>query len=65
MDDFNTIRYQDEHRGGFLTHYSRNNLIAYNPLFDIGYVCYDFTWCNGQLGLAHRWAMLNRYLSNS
>lgn len=67
--DFNYILSQVDHRVGNFDYYARkaeafNRFISSNALFD----CFIFglmsTWCNGQRGLSHRWARLDRCLAN-
>ncbi|KAJ0972477.1 hypothetical protein J5N97_020436 [Dioscorea zingiberensis] len=68
--DFNAILNTDEHRGGCFDHYSLkskffNQFISDNHLFDLGFIGSPYTWCNNQLGLARRWARLDRILANN
>ncbi|KAJ0960379.1 hypothetical protein J5N97_001796 [Dioscorea zingiberensis] len=68
--DFNAIRNTEEHRGGGFDHYSTksrlfNGFVNENCLLDLGFIGSPYTWCNNQLGLARRWARLDRFLANS
>lgn len=68
--DFNAILTEDDHKGGTFHNYSAkaslfSNFTLKNDLIDLGFVVPRFTWCNGQYGLARRWARLDRYLVNS
>lgn len=68
--DFNAISSREEHRGGNFSHYASkssffSDFIFSNNLFDLGFSGSRFTWCNGQEGLARRWARLDRFLANS
>ncbi|KAJ0986430.1 hypothetical protein J5N97_004786 [Dioscorea zingiberensis] len=69
MGDFNAILNDEEHRGGSFDHYSPksklfNEFVSGNQLLDLGFSGSPFTWCNNQLGLARRWARLDRVLAN-
>lgn len=35
-----------------------------NKLFDLGFSGPYFTWCNAQIGFAHKWTRLDRFLAN-
>ncbi|KAJ0960519.1 hypothetical protein J5N97_001609 [Dioscorea zingiberensis] len=70
LGDFNAILTNEEHRGGRFDYYNPksklfNEFINVNHLFDLGYIGSPFTWCNNQLGLARRWARLDRFLANN
>ncbi|KAJ0967159.1 hypothetical protein J5N97_024076 [Dioscorea zingiberensis] len=70
LGDFNAILTSEEHRGGRFDNYSPksrlfNEFINDNHLFDLGFIGSPFTWCNNQLGLAKRWARLDRFLANN
>lgn len=64
IGDFNFIISSSERCGGSFASYSQksslfSNFITSNLLLDI-----SFIWCNGQLGLARRWAILDCCLVN-
>lgn len=42
-----------------------NEFVSLNWLMDLGFMGSNYTWCNGQSGLARRWARLDRFLANS
>ncbi|KAJ0969863.1 hypothetical protein J5N97_022740 [Dioscorea zingiberensis] len=70
LGDFNAILNPTEHRGGNFDHYSAkaklfSDFINENQLFDLGFIGSPFTWCNNQIGLARRWARLDRVLANN
>lgn len=69
VGDFNSILHRTEHMGGPFTHYDRKarffcDFVENNNMIDLNYSGPHFTWCNNQLGLAHRWARLDRCLIN-
>ncbi|KAJ0968806.1 hypothetical protein J5N97_021683 [Dioscorea zingiberensis] len=70
LGDFNAILNCEEHRGGTFDNYRAksklfNEFINENQLFDLGFLGTPYTWCNNQLGLARRWARLDRVLANN
>lgn len=67
--DFNAILYDLDFKGRYSRSYSLKssffkNFVNKNNLLDLGFVGSRFTWSNNQLGLACRWARLNRFLAN-
>lgn len=67
--DFNAIFFPNEHRRGNFFNYvakprSFSDFVFRNNLLDLGFVGPEFSWCNGQSGLARRWARLERFLAN-
>ncbi|XP_039120543.1 uncharacterized protein LOC120256952 [Dioscorea cayenensis subsp. rotundata] len=70
IGDFNSILFPNEHKGGRFSHYSRKarffrSFVDSNNLFDLNFSGAQFTWCNNQIGLARRWARLDRCIANS
>ena len=68
--DFNVITSLKQCCGGNFSNYSRkamliSDFIAKSSLVDISYIGNPFTWCNGQVGFARRWARLDRFLANT
>lgn len=68
--DFNALIGSEELKeGDFRSYASKYNLfsnsILDNNIHDLGFSGPHFTWCNGQQGLAHRWARLDRFLANT
>lgn len=67
--DFNALLLDLEHKEGNSISYSSkssffNSFVNSNLLLDLGFISSRFTWCNGQTGLARRWARLDQFLAN-
>lgn len=69
VGDFNSIITNNEHRGGYFRYYSRKSsffldFIDTNNLLDLNFSGPRFTWCNNQVGVGPRWALLDHFLTN-
>lgn len=69
LGDFNAIMSTAEHKESNFRYYARkaylfSKFIFDNVLIDVSYLGASFSWCNGQRGLARRWARLDRCLVN-
>lgn len=67
---FNAILSNDEHAGGFFSDYSLKskffeNFVSNNALLDLGFISFEYTWCNNQQGWGHQWFCLDRFLGNN
>lgn len=69
LGDFNAITSSADHKGNNFNYYTRKvyyfyNFISGNSLLNVSFSVVTFSWCNGQRGLARRWACLDRFLVN-
>ena len=68
--DLNTILTDSEHRERNFDNYANksmvlNSFLPGDHLVDLGFIGPKFTWCNGQSGLARRWATLDKFPANT